>query len=63
MVVDINDQDSDYSLGLQEDLAAYKDIEYIKMDSSASTAKIRNIMLKCLEGEYIAFLTATIPGI
>jgi len=58
VVVDVNDQDSDYSLGLQEDLAAYKDVEYIKMDSSWHPAKIRNHMLECMEGEYIAFLTA-----
>jgi len=57
IVVDTNEQDSDYSLGLQEDLSAYKNIEYLKVDSSVSTAKIRNIMLKRLEGDYIAFLT------
>jgi len=58
VVVDINEQDSEYSLGLQEDLAVYKNIEYIKLDPSCPMAKIRNHMLECLESEYIAFLTA-----
>lgn len=57
-VADINEQDSDYSLGLQEDISLYKNIGYIKIDSTSSMAKIRNYMLGCLEGEYIAFLTA-----
>lgn len=58
VIVDANEQDSDYSLGLQEDISLYPEIEYIKLDSSFPTAGIRNFMLDNLEGEYIAYLTA-----
>lgn len=58
VVVDVNDYGSEYSLGLQEDLSAFKNIEYKKMDSSSSMSEIRNFMLECLKGEYVAFLTA-----
>lgn len=58
VVADANEEDSDYSYGLQEDLSAYPDIEYIKLDHSYSTSKIRNMLLDKLDGEYIAFLSA-----
>lgn len=57
-VADINEEDSDYSLGLQEDLTSYKDVCYIKLDSSLRTSEVRNFMLRRLKGKYVAFLNA-----
>ncbi len=55
-VVDINEQNSIYSLGLQEDLSVYPEVEYIKIDQSYTMAEIRNYMLEHVKGEYIAFM-------
>ncbi|WOO36700.1 leucine-rich repeat protein [Anaerocolumna sp. AGMB13020] len=55
-VVDANEPNSIYSLGLQEDLAAYAGVEYLQMDQFLSLAEIRNYILYKAEGEYIAFL-------
>lgn len=56
VVVDANDQDSMHSLGLQEDLSLYSEVEYLKINQAFSLAEIRNYLLNKLEGEYIAFL-------
>lgn len=58
VVVDANEENSLYSIGLQEDLSSYLEVEYIKLDPSFSMAKIRNHILDYLDGEYVAFLTA-----
>lgn len=58
VVVDVNEENSVYSLGLQEDLSSYPQIDYVKLDHSLSMAQIRNYLLANLEGEYFAFLTA-----
>ncbi len=57
-VVDANEQNSAYSLGLQEDLSSYPQVQYLKLDQSLSMAEIRNHMLENLTGKYIAFLSA-----
>lgn len=56
IVVDLNEQNSMYSLGLQEDISLNPEIEYINLEPSLSTAEIKNYLLDNLEGEYIAFL-------
>ena len=56
LVVDANEPNSIYSLGLQEDLAAYPGVEYLQMDQLLSMAEIRNYFLHHIDGEYIAFL-------
>lgn len=56
LVVDTNEPNSMYSLGLQEDLAAFVNVEYLQLDQSLSIAAIRNIVLHHAEGDYIAFL-------
>ncbi|HZK57787.1 MAG TPA: glycosyltransferase, partial [Clostridia bacterium] len=56
LVVDANEPDSLYSLGLQEDLLAYPDIDCLKVDCCLSTAEIRNHILEHIDGEYTAFL-------
>lgn len=56
LVVDANEPNSIYSLGLQEDLSAYAGVEYLQMDQLLSLAEIRNYILHKAEGEYIAFL-------
>jgi hypothetical protein len=57
-VVDANEPNSMYSLGLQEDLAAYPSVNYLQMDPLLSIAEIRNYTLHQAEGEYIAFLSS-----
>ncbi|MDF2540325.1 MAG: hypothetical protein K0S47_43 [Herbinix sp.] len=58
LVVDANEPNSMYSLGLQEDLEAYPKVEYLQMDQSLSMAKIKNYVLHYVKGYYIAFLTS-----
>lgn len=58
VVVDANEPNSIYSLGLQEDLAAFPKVEYLKVDQSLSLAGIQNYMVHYVEEEYIAFLTS-----
>ncbi len=56
MVVDANEPNSMYSLGLQEDLTAFPEVEYLQLEQSFSNTQIRNYILKKAEGEYIAFV-------
>lgn len=56
IVVDANEQNSMYSLGLQEDLSSYPEVEYLNLGQTLSTGEMRNYLLDYLEGEYIAFL-------
>lgn len=56
IVVDINEQNSMYSLGLQEDLSLYPEVKYIQLDSSLSIAETRNYVMDSLVGEYVAFI-------
>ncbi len=56
LVVDANEQNNIYSLGLQEDLSLYQEVEYLNFDESFSIGKIRNLLLDYLDGEYITFL-------
>ncbi len=58
LVADANEPNSIYSLSLQEDLAAYPNVDYLKMDQLLSIAEIRNYILDYVEGEYIAFLNS-----
>lgn len=58
LVVDANEPNSMYSLGLQEDLAEYPDVDYLQMDHSLSIAEIRNHTLPSAEGEYISYLSS-----
>ena len=58
LVVDVNEPNGIYSLGLQEDLAAFPEIEYLHLDQSLSSAEIRNHMIPYVGGEYIAFITS-----
>ncbi len=58
LVVDANEPNSMYSLGLQEDLAGYPEVDYLQMDHSLSVAEIRNHTLYNAEGEYIAYLSS-----
>ena len=57
-VVDANEPNSLYSLGLQEDLAAYPSVNYLQMDPLLSITEIRNYTLSLVEGEYIAYLSS-----
>ncbi len=57
-VVDANEPNSMYSLGLQEDLAAYPSVIYLSMDPLLSITEIRNYIIHIAEGEYIAFLSS-----
>lgn len=59
LVVDANEPNSMYSLGLQEDLVAFPRAEYLQLDQSLSIAAIRNYVIDYVEGEYIAFLNST----
>ena len=56
VVVDANEQDSMHSLGLQEDVSIYPEVDYLKINQAFSMAEIRNYLLSKLDGEYIAFL-------
>ncbi len=58
IVVDANEPDSMYSLGLQEDLSDFQDITYLKLEQSLSMAEIRNRAMEYARGEFIAFLTS-----
>lgn len=58
LVVDANEQNSIYSLSLQEDLAGFPMVDYLKMDQLLSIAEIRNFVLNNVEGEYVAFLSS-----
>ncbi len=58
LVADANEPNSIYSLSLQEDLTAYPNVEYLKMDQLLSAAEIRNFTLDYVTGEYIAFLNS-----
>lgn len=58
LVVDANEPDSLYSLGMQEDLIDFPEVEYVRLDPSLSIAAIRNQMLGNAEGEYIAYLSS-----
>ncbi len=58
LVVDANEPDSLYSLGMQEDLIDFPEVEYVRLDPSLSIAAIRNQMLRSAEGEYIAYLSS-----
>lgn len=57
LVVDANEPNSMYSLGLQEDLADFPEVRYLQMDQSLSIPQIRNYCINMLEGEYITFLS------
>lgn len=57
LVVDANEPNSMYSLGLQEDLADYPKVRYLQMDQSLSIPQIRNYCVNTLEGEFITFLS------
>ena len=57
-VMDANEPNSIYSLGLQEDLSAYPDVEYRRMNHLLSIAELRNLALSSGEGEYIAYLSS-----
>lgn len=56
IVVDVNEQNSMYSLGLQEDLFLYSEVEYLKLDPSFSNGEVRNYLMDYIDGEYVAFL-------
>lgn len=57
LVVDANEPNSLYSLGLQEDLADYPEVEYLQVDQSLSPAGIKNEIVQYVEEEYLAFLS------
>ena len=56
IVVDTNKANSPYSLGLQEDLIDYQEVEYIKLDSNMSYSEIRNYMIEYVDGQYVSFV-------
>ena len=58
LVADANEPNSMYSLGLQEDLDVYPNVDYFQMDPMLSSAEIRNYMIHYMDGDYIAFLTS-----
>jgi glycosyltransferase involved in cell wall biosynthesis/ssDNA-binding Zn-finger/Zn-ribbon topoisomerase 1 len=58
LVVDANEPDSLYSLGMQEDLIDFPEVEYVRLDPALSIAAIRNQMLRNAEGDYIAYLSS-----
>ena len=57
LVVDANEPDSIYSLGLQEDLASFPEVDYRQI-MSLNNAQIRNQIIDQVEGEYIAFISS-----
>ncbi len=58
LVVDANEPDSLYSFGLQEDLTAFPEAGYLRLDQSFSVSAIRNFILDYVEGDYVAFLSS-----
>lgn len=58
LVVDANEPNSIYSLGLQEDLASFPGIEYLAVDQSLAFAGIQNYMLPYVQEEYVAFVSS-----
>jgi hypothetical protein len=58
LVIDANEPNSAYSLGLQEDLSSFPMVEYQKVDPSLSITQIRNHCIHTLEGEFISFLSS-----
>jgi glycosyltransferase involved in cell wall biosynthesis len=58
LVVDANEPNSIYSLGLQEDLEAFPKVEYLQVDQSLSFAGIQNFMIHYVKEEYVAFLSS-----
>jgi glycosyltransferase involved in cell wall biosynthesis len=58
LVVDANEPNSIYSLGLQEDLEAFPKVEYLQVGQSLSFAGIQNFMVHYVEEEYVAFLSS-----
>ncbi len=58
LVVDANEPNSLYSLGLQEDLAGFPTVEYLQLDPSLSLPGIRNYTLQYVGGEYVAYLSS-----
>lgn len=58
LVIDANEPDSVYSLGLQEDLVAFPEVGYLRLGQELSAAAIRNHVLQYAEGDYIAYLSS-----
>lgn len=58
LVIDANEPNSLYSLGLQEDLAEYPNVDYLQLEPLLTITEIRNYALNSVEGEYIAFLSS-----
>ncbi len=58
LVADANEPDSLYSFGLQEDLMAFPEAGYLRLDQSLSASAIRNFVLDYVEGDYVAFLSS-----
>ena len=56
IVVDLNEQNSLYSFGLQEDLIDYKQVKYLKLDDKLSLAEVRNNIIDQIEvSTYLLF--------
>lgn len=59
IVVDANTHNSEYSFGLQEDIAKYKDVDYIQFDESFSIIQMYNYFVEEIKDGYIAFLSSS----
>ncbi len=57
LVVDANEPNSLYSLGLQEDMGDYPMVEYRRMDHQLSVAELRNLALSYVKGDYVAYMS------
>lgn len=57
MVVDTNSPDSIYSLGLQEDLESFPQVDYRQI-MNLNKAQLRNHIIDQIEGEYVAFISS-----
>jgi glycosyltransferase involved in cell wall biosynthesis len=56
IVVDDNQDGNDYSIKLQEALAAYEDVIYIKQQGNRGACAARNLGIQRASGKYVAFL-------
>ena len=57
-VLDLNPQQSRYSLGIQEDLARFPAVQYLSFPGNATRGRRRNQALQHIRTPYVAFLDA-----
>jgi len=56
IVVDDNEDGSDWAAGIKELCGRYDEVRYVKQDGNRGACAARNLGTACAEGEYIGFL-------